>query len=341
MEKFLKYYKHLLDLIFNIITNHKLIYIVEDGGWSIMQDGLAITSSLKEKLEGRISLNHLGSRNKIIHFGSINTFYNKNGIKNVHPSNKVIVTWFHIEENDFRLKNLNAIEKSVDLLHTSCQMTKEILIKNGFNEKKIKVIPIPVDTDLFKPAKEDKKIIRKKLSLPLDKFIIGSFQKDGTGWEEGIEPKLIKGPDIFCDQVKIISEKLGKDNIHVLLTGPARGYVKNRLSKDGISFSHHFLNKYEKIVKYYQALDLYIISSRAEGGPKALLESWACKTPLISTPVGMVRDYGKNNENLIQIESIKDIKTTQKAIANGLHTVTTNLSLKVLSSRYFTELYQN
>ena len=36
-----------------------------------------------------------------------------------------------------------------------------------------------------------------KYKIPKDKIIIGSFQKDGVGWEEGNEPKLIKGPDIL------------------------------------------------------------------------------------------------------------------------------------------------
>ena len=38
---------------------------------------------------------------------------------------------------------------------------------------------------------------RTRLGLPGSAFVVGSFQKDGVGWGEGLEPKLIKGPDVL------------------------------------------------------------------------------------------------------------------------------------------------
>ena len=66
-----------------------------------------------------------------------------------------------------------------------------------------------------------------------NEIVIGSFQKDGQGWAEGYIPKLIKGPDLFVKSVEIISKEVP---IVVLLTGPARGYVKKELSKRKIKF---------------------------------------------------------------------------------------------------------
>ena len=40
----------------------------------------------------------------------------------------------------------------------------------------------------------------------------------------------------------------------------------------------------------YSALDCYIISSRLEGGPKSFLESVSSMIPVITTPVGQVKD---------------------------------------------------
>jgi len=51
------------------------------------------------------------------------------------------------------------------------------------------------------------------------------------------------------------------------------------------------------VAHYFQLCDMYIISSREEGGPKAVLESMACGVPLISTKVGMAPDiinHGKD-----------------------------------------------
>ena len=38
---------------------------------------------------------------------------------------------------------------------------------------------------------------RDELGLPRDAFVVGSFQKDGVGMGDGLEPKTIKGPDVL------------------------------------------------------------------------------------------------------------------------------------------------
>ena len=83
--------------------------------------------------------------------------------------------------------------------------------------------------------------------------------------------------------VEIISKEVP---IVVLLTGPARGYVKKELSKRKIKFIHIFAKSYNEVASFYNALDLYIVSSREEGGPKAIVESMASGVPIISTNVG-------------------------------------------------------
>ena len=42
-----------------------------------------------------------------------------------------------------------------------------------------------------------------------------------------------------------------------------------------------------KLNELYNCLDLYIVTSRVEGGPQAVFESALTKTPIISTNVGV------------------------------------------------------
>ncbi len=182
--------------------NHQLIYIIEGAGWSTDNDGLMITTKMTEArlIKARVDLTPLGYNGKIIHLGSLPVFKK---INLIDGSNRVVQTIFHIDKNHTPIleelkRNLNRVEH----VHTACLSTKNTLVKAGVPEKKIKVIPLGVDLKIFKPAEtNEKKSIREKLNLPQDKIIIGSFQKDGNGWGEGLTPKLIKGPDIFCDAV--------------------------------------------------------------------------------------------------------------------------------------------
>jgi glycosyltransferase involved in cell wall biosynthesis len=102
-----------------------------------------------------------------------------------------------------------------------------------------------------------------------------------------MEPKLIKGPDIFIEAVRKLSERMP---VFVLLTGPARGYVRHGLERHGIPYRHDFLSDYRDMVPYYHALDLYLVTSREEGGPMALMESMATHVPVVSTRVGQAGD---------------------------------------------------
>ena len=45
----------------------------------------------------------------------------------------------------------------------------------------------------------------------------------------------------------------------------------------------------------YQALDIYLITSREEGGPLGLIESMSCGIPVVTTQVGMSTDVINKN----------------------------------------------
>lgn len=335
-------------LLKNRLSNHffKLSYVIESANWSIKWDGKYITENLNKLhlIKARTTTTYLGIKNQIIHFGSVHTFSTS-----PHESNKVVVTWFHVVPDDPRIKFVTEAQKYVDIVHTSSNITKSKLIEIGIPEEKIVVIPLGVDLDLFKPVtEEEKERIKRKLGLPADKIIIGSFQKDGVGWDEGWEPKWVKGPDTFVEVV----DKLNRNYIiFVLLTGPARGYVKRELDKRDIPYKHFFLKNYLEISKYYNALDLYIVASRAEGGPKAILEAMATGVPVVSTKVGMAPDIIKEGYNglLAEVEDvmalskkaelvIQDKKLANRLVNNALNTIK-NYSWENVATDYYEKIY--
>ena len=280
----------------NYVTREPYQIVTETKNWAITEDANSISRSLKRKgISNRVTRMHHGLKGRVLHFMSPNTLFNMQGPKNIDPSNKIILNWYHVEKADHRLSNVEFINNYVDAVFTSCSLTKKELINAGVKDTLIHLAPVPLEIEYFSSDKIASCSNQPKLKEFQGKFVVGSFQKDGEGWGEGEHPKLIKGPDIFCDTMELLAKEV---DLHVLLTGPSRGYVKKRLSKAGISYSHYYLDKYSDIVKYYCQLDAYLIASRKEGGPKALLESWACGVPVVSTPVGQVVDLGKNEENV-------------------------------------------
>ena|SRR5436305_7351999 len=52
----------------------------------------------------------------------------------------------------------------------------------------------------------------------------------------------------------------------------------------------------------YRAVDAYLVASRQEGGPKAVLESMASGVPLVTTRVGQAMDLVEHGRNAFMVE---------------------------------------
>jgi glycosyltransferase involved in cell wall biosynthesis len=305
-----KFLSKLICFYQNYKSNFNVYYVVEPYDWAIKYVGVKIKEGIKG-VSLRLTTEIAFIRNSIVHFGSINTLIINDRLTIPHQSNKVIVTCFHLEDNDKRNILIQRADVFVKLWVTSCSLTKEKLKKLGIRNDKIIVIHLGIDLNLFKrysPLIKNK--IKDRYCIPKDKFIIGSFQKDGDGWSDGDIPKYVKGPDILCKVLLKISLKY---DIFVLLSGPSRGYVKNFLTQNGIPFFHKYFKNQVGIAEFYNACDLYLMTSRVEGGPMSILESWATGTPLIATNVGIVPDIVKNEINGLVVK-VNDINSMVKKI---------------------------
>jgi glycosyltransferase involved in cell wall biosynthesis len=347
MKRFKKIYALIFFTFWNIFARKRINYITDNAGWVISDIGNNLKRNIKES-NLHITITAFGIRDSIIHYGSIGTFIGKNELKLPHKSNIVIVTWFHVLPNEKRFSLVIEAVKYVDIWHTSSELTKNKMISLGVPKDRIIVIPLGVDLDYFNNF--DQIQSKEVLGIPKDKIVIGYFQKDGNGWKEGNSPKLIKGPDIFCAVITRLSKKY---DIFILLTGPARGYVKNYLLEENIDFIHTYLDDPNKVATYYKASDLYLITSREEGGPKSILESMACGVPLVSSKVGMAEDVIIDGINgfLVDVEDIDSLYNRAcilienndlrlKIINNGLDTVK-SYSWKKISKQYFNLIYMN
>ncbi|PWW82568.1 glycosyl transferase family 1 [Prosthecochloris marina] len=194
------------------------------------------------------------------------------------------------------LQTIKRHHTEIDRIQVSCKFMENVILDTGVASDKVFRIPIGINMNYFSPVTKEKKTsARKELGIPMNAMVIGSFQKDGSGWKEGLIPKMVKGPDIFLRAIEILNNSVPE--LFVLLTGPARGYVRQGLEKMKVPYVHRYINDYRNISQYYHALDAYIISSRDEGGPKAVLESMVCGIPLISTKVGQATDLIRHSEN--------------------------------------------
>ena len=235
---------------------------------------------------------------------------------------KVISTFHHIDIDKFKKGEYTPIfnfsNKYSDKYHVLCKSTYEFISNHIDHKKPIVQLPLWVNDSTFFNINSDSKIeLKKKYNLNSNNYLIGSFQKDTEGtkkWKcsncfkmntfkineinycsscdkkKDLEkilysPKLSKGPDIF---VKVILDmKKKQNNIAVVLTGLRREYLISELEKNNIKYFYFEMLSLEEINELYNCLDLYLVTSRYEGGPRSIYEASITKTPIISTDVGV------------------------------------------------------
>ena len=188
-------------------------------------------------------------------------------------------------EFDEALDTLRRNAARIDRIQVTHAEMHELVVSAGVEPGRVFRIPIGIDIENFPlVSPETRAAARRALGLPDAAFVVGSFQKDGVGWGEGLEPKLVKGPDVLVAVLARVRERV--PGLVALLTGPARGYVRAELEQRRIPHRHVRVGARAGLAQAYHALDAYLVPSRQEGGPKSVLESLATGVPLVGTRVG-------------------------------------------------------
>ena len=268
-------------------------FVIERADWAIrwvgehvcieidkFSPGTAATTTRPERLAGRVV--HFGSQYMWLAWGAA-----------MGRSNRYVTSFFHGKPDDGpeiarHIDRFMASVPRLDRVVTAASIVEGRLLEWGVPRAKLVRIPIGVDTKLFvPPSVEQRRAARAAFGIEDDRIAVGSFQKDGVGWGEGLEPKFIKGPDVLLDTVARLSREVP---VFVVLSGPARGYVRQGLERLGVPYKHRYVATHEDLTTCYHALDLYLVTSREEGGPMGLMEAMASGVPIVSTAVGMAPD---------------------------------------------------
>lgn len=287
--------------------SYSRLFLLGDGASWVISREIAEVSAVAQRLGARVPppVFLAGARRQAVFHGDQFSLVYGGWPRDEH---RFGVAYFHgrpgtpgMPEFDECYRRLCETHERIDRVQASHRAMRDVILESGIESDKVFVIPIGVSLDVFRlPTSAEREESRRKLGLPASAFVVGSLQKDGVGWEEGTEPKLIKGPDVLLDALGRVAARV--PDLHVLLSGPARGYVKLGLERLGIPYVHVAPDDYAAIGRLFWALDACLISSRQEGGPKALLESMASGVPVVTTRVGQSADLVVDGENAFMVE---------------------------------------
>jgi hypothetical protein len=217
-----------------------------------------------------------------------------NWFDNILKNKKIITTIHHIDIDYLDKGKYDSqfqfIQNYAKTIHSICNQTT-------VNINNLKKFDIPIitkylwekETEFYSLNSEQRDDLRKKYNIDKNSIVIGNFQND----------KKSKCPEILLKIIVDMSKSQKK--IEVILSGRNRGYLFRNLKRYGIKFHHFHMVSIETLNELYNCLDLYIISSRYEGGPRSIIECALTNTPVISTKVGIAIEFMDPN-SLFDIE---------------------------------------
>lgn len=225
--------------------------------------------------------------------------WNTKQINKKNINKKYVVTTIHHIDQDKHEENkkyYDYVDSITTKYHVICEKVKIDLQK--ITNKAIIVANFWINEKIFFNI-SDKANLRKKYNIPINMLVIGSFQRDTEGKDPNL-PKLSKGPDVL---INILCDMKNKcKNPFVVLTGWRRTYIINKLTEHKIPYIYNELVNPDELNELYNTLDLYIVSSRVEGGPRSIMECGLAKIPIISTDVG-IADIILNNKSIYNVNN--------------------------------------
>ena len=148
----------------------------------------------------------------------------------------------------------------------------------GYDGDRMLVIPNGYELGAWKPHPEARSALRTQWGVPQDAPVIGSVArwnplKDHANLLEAFAISLRRFPDMRC---VLVGEGLDAANTELAVL----------LDRHGLRDRVILLGRREDVPAILTALDLYVLSSRAEGFPNVVAEAMASGVPCVVTDVG-------------------------------------------------------
>ena len=209
-------------------------------------------------------------------------------------------------KTELRRKIQRHVAKNAEKIVVPSNYLKNIVLKWGIDEDKIKVIYNAFDAPVLKETKEE---LRKKLDLS-GTILISAGRL--VPW---------KGFDKLIEIMPEISKEIPDAKLYIIGSGPEEKNLKSQISnlsagEAGLKIKENvFLIgqvSHDKALEFLKAGDIFVLNTGYEGFSHFLLEAMAMEIPIITTKVGgnvELIDDGKNGF-LVEYNNKEELKKT-------------------------------
>ncbi len=250
----------------DLLALHEIKKVIREGNYNIVH-----THGSKARFLGRIAAASF-PRVRIVQTAHGWPFYDS-----MNPLMKML--YVSLEKIRFNLAHINICVSPRD---------RDKALQHGLGHyDDYRIIRSGVEFDEFRSVRGTGLIARNKLGISPDIPVVGSVMR--------FCPE--KAPDNFLKVAASLLEEI-PDCLFVLVgDGPLMKQTEEMILSMGLQQNVLLLGSRKDVVEILPAFDAFLITSRTEGLPRALLESLAVGVPVVSTDVGGIHELIGNGRN--------------------------------------------
>jgi glycosyltransferase involved in cell wall biosynthesis len=168
-------------------------------------------------------------------------------------------------------------------------------------EEKTSIIYNGIDIDEYqKPIDKNKK--KAEIGIKEDEFVIGNVAN--------LYP--VKGQIYLLRAAQKVLKEIPNTKFLIIGRGELENELKIEAQNLGILSYVKFLGFREDVKELYKIMDVFVLSSLAEGLPLSLIEAMASKVPVVATDVGGIPEVIESGVNGFLVPSANADALTKK-----------------------------
>jgi glycosyltransferase involved in cell wall biosynthesis len=157
-------------------------------------------------------------------------------------------------------------------------LRRQLHTQNGYPQEHMTSIRTGIDLQRFRPL--NKAEMRQKLGVP-EQAIIG-IVATLRDW---------KGHDYLLDALKFLRAQFSQLHLMVVGDGPCRAHLERRTGELGLGDIVSYVGNQDNVEQWLATFDIFVLPSYGdEGVPQGIMQAMACGLPVVSTPVGAIRE---------------------------------------------------
>jgi len=178
--------------------------------------------------------------------------------------------------------------QSLDLYITVSEKDRKTLLKSGLPKEKVELIYNAVDENLLS-IQGDPEWLRKKFDLPPDSVICTAVGR--------LVP--VKGYDVLVSAMQRIASQVPQLFCLIVGEGESKEGLSGQIRQAGLKDRVCLVGYYDRdsAMSILKSSDLFVMPSRYEGTPIALLEAAALARPILASATGGIPELVQHQEH--------------------------------------------